>query len=376
MKRSKILIIDKDILVRQAIANVLQKEPAFDVRVSGEIEDTVNIIHEINPDVVLLNLGNPEQENLEKLSMLRFRLPKLPVAVLIRRTEEGASAAIEALWQGAVDFITKPENGNTMLFAERHLVKRLLPLVQVSLQVKDNPKPMGGSQHEIKEFDLEKEKGKGFWPVTLVVIGACTGGPGVLFLMLPQLLENLSVPIVIAQHFPKKFTKVLAMKLDKICKIPVQEAYEGAELLPGTVWLAPGGFHCEVQREGNRSYLRVHRGPRENGMRPSIDVLFRSAAGLYGPGALGVILSGSGKDGLAGARYIRQAGGRIIVQNPQTATAPELPLSIIEAGLSDGCYTDKKISEQIIKQTSGTPVDTGTRRERAAKLQKKHHTIS
>ncbi|MDX1618725.1 MAG: CheB methylesterase domain-containing protein, partial [Balneolaceae bacterium] len=172
-----------------------------------------------------------------------------------------------------------------------------------------------------------------------------------LFSIIPVLPQSLPITLVVVQHFPKHSTKELARRLNEISEVRVEEAYDGVELKPGTVWLAPGGLHAEVERNGGTLTLKLHRGPRENGVRPSIDLLFRSAGWSLGDELLGIILSGCGRDGIAGARVIREYGGNIIVQDPRDALSHSLPLAVIREGLADNYFPAEQIADQIIRRS-------------------------
>lgn len=345
-----ILLIDSDLIARRAIAKILQEKTEYQLIVNGETNNAVESIVEYNPDLLLLGIKPNEVEEIALLSLIKIRFPDLPVVILTERSEPGAAIAVAALRLGVIDFITKPEDCNTMLFAERHLAKRLLPITKFSLRLKKrNRTGSSVSPGLAKENQLSTT----LWPLNLIVIGGCTGGPVALFKLVESLPKDFSVPIVVAQHLPKYFTKVLAARLNEVTELSVREAKNGVLVKPGSIWIAPGGYHCEVSRYGNETQLKVHRGPRENGARPSIDMLFRSAGRLYGPGVLGVILSGCGKDGLAGASTIRESGGHILVQDYRTALAPDLPLAMMREGQYDIVSPVDKMAEHFSMRDQG-----------------------
>ncbi len=163
-------------------------------------------------------------------------------------------------------------------------------------------------------------------------------------------LTDFPVPIVIAQHMPKVYTKVFAAELERRTNLKVMEGYKGAPMEPGQVWVAPGGYHITIRRDNNHSALNVHRGPRENTCRPSIDVLFRSAAETYGPGLLAVILSGRGVDGVTGCRFIKESGGKIIVQDRKSSEAWELPGTVVHNKLADSICSKDRIGKEILER--------------------------
>ncbi len=357
MEKIKVLVLDDNILVRQAISGILNQESDVVVRVSGEIKKSEQLVNEVNPGVVLLDINDSASDGYTTFNTLRIRFPKLPIVVISSRSESGAKAALYAFRNGAVNVITKPEKSNALLFATRHFAKRLPPIIR-GIERVINRNTIDGWLAEKEshqslantEEDPEKERGRmNRGPIRLIVIGGSMGGPKALNDILSKLPADFPIPIISAQHFPKFYTRALAQSLEEISPMKVREVIKETALMPGTAWLAPGGRHCEIKQRGNRPFLNVHRGPRENDVRPSIDVLFRSAARLYGPEVLGIILSGNGVDGLAGARAIRKEGGYIIVQDPNSAMVDDLPMSVIREGLADHYSSAEQISRQLLK---------------------------
>ena len=326
-----ILLIEGNVIVRRAIAKIIRDKTNYSLIVHGDLTTAVESIEQIKPDLLLLGMHPEKVEEVALLSTIRTRFRELPLITLSPRTEEGAALAIAGLRLGTIDFVTKPQDCNTMLFADQHMLKRLLPVMNALLK----PKPHLSS--DLAELFRITKKNELFslWPLNLIVIGGCTGGPVALFNLFELLPEHFNIPIVIVQHLPKYYTGVLAARLDENTELTVKEARGGAALQPGTAWIAPGGYHTEVYRSGSQTRLKVHRGPREHGERPSIDKLFVSAARLYGPGVTGVVLSGCGQDGVAGSEAVRQAGGQVVVQDYQSAILPNLPLAVIKEGHCD-----------------------------------------
>lgn len=351
------LIVDQNILVRRAISNILQKYENFEVCwVADESPKIEEIVKENKPDVVLLSIDNMQSDEFTILSMLRLKFPDLPVLVISPRSEEGAEATINALRMGAVDFITKPEHKNLILFADRHLKKRLEPLIRAAKKINERQQitteTLESFIHPQKSFERISEESETGISAKIVVVGGCTGGLQALFAMISALPSNLQVPIVIVQHLPRMYTKYLASKLDTVSNVNVREVQDGVELDGGQVWVAPGGYQCEVGLSGYTVVLNTHRGLRENNMRPSIDTLFRSAAQVFGKRVLGILLSGCGQDGVAGAEAIRKQEGRVLVQDPRTALAQELPFSVLKKGLSREYYSPEELANEIISRTT------------------------
>lgn len=356
MKKIKVVIIDKDILARRALSNVLNKDQSLSlIETSSTIEQAESIVKNRQPHVLLFSIENTDSNEYAEFLKLRKTFPELSIVVLATRTEEGAQTAIKVLKEGAVDIITKPRECTGLLFAYRHLTKRVIPIVINAgtkkptstfeiLNNNTNYQPGFESLSTgFKEENIQKH-------TRMVVMGGCTGGPIALFSIIPELPADLPFPIVVGQHFPKKYTRVLAEELDKESAVSVKEGFDGAVLEPGTVWIAPGGVHSEIDRMSSLyPLLKTYKGVRELGNRPSINILFRSAATAYKSEALGIILSGCGRDGVEGAAAIQRNGGQVLVQDPRLALAPELPVAVLQAGITNQFYTVNEIGTYINK---------------------------
>lgn len=347
------LIVDRDILVRRAITNILDRSDIFEVCwLADGCEQIEDYLRENYPDVVLLNIDSMQSPGLTILSKLRINFSNIPVIAVTPRNEEGAEAAISALQLGAVDFISKPAHKNLILFAEGHLQKRLVPIIKAAKKIREreymDQEILDSLTHPQKTFENVNNDPQSTSRTELVVMGGCTGGTQALFPLVGALPANLDVPVVIVQHLPRMYTKYLAQKLDAVSDTNVREVADGTLLDSGGVWIAPGGYQCEVGLSGYQKVLNIHRGMRENNMRPSIDILFRSAAKVFAKKAMGVLLSGCGYDGLSGAEEIRNAGGQILAQDPRTAVASELPLAVIRNGLTREYFSPEELARQIV----------------------------
>ncbi|HWZ55088.1 MAG TPA: CheB methylesterase domain-containing protein [Verrucomicrobiae bacterium] len=189
----------------------------------------------------------------------------------------------------------------------------------------------------------------------IVAIGVSTGGPDALAKLLPAFPANFPLPVVIAQHMPPIFTELLAKRLSSKCALPVREGKQGEALDPGCIWIAPGDFHMVVQEENHKVSLRTHQGPRENFCRPSVDVLFRSVAASYGAGALGVILTGMGQDGLKGCEALCAAGASVIAQDEATSVVWGMPGFVARAGLAEKILPIDQIGGEIFRRVAAQP---------------------
>lgn len=196
---------------------------------------------------------------------------------------------------------------------------------------------------------VETERIGHFSPINLVVIGSSTGGPAALAEILPALPRQFPVPILIVQHMPAAFTKCLGEDLSMKSVIPVAEARAGTLLRPGQAWIAPGDFHVTVRSRGMHVELAMNQDPPEHFCRPSVDVLFRSVAKVYGAGVLAIVLTGMGKDGVSGARAIRAQGGHVLVQDEETSVVWGMPGAVVRAGLANDILPLSRISDELLR---------------------------
>lgn len=204
--------------------------------------------------------------------------------------------------------------------------------------------------------------------IDVVVIGVSTGGPNALAVVLPELPANLAVPVLIVQHMPPVFTKLLAERLSAKTRIPVEECEPGQVVEAGKIWIAPGNFHMVVEQQGATVKLKTHQGPPENSCRPAVDVLFRSVAEIYGNRALAVVLTGMGQDGLKGCEVIRSAGGQVITQDEQSSVVWGMPGFVTRAGLSHKVLPLEQIAGEIVRRTQESKGFSVSRAPQVAQL--------
>ena len=358
----RVLAVDDSAVMRGVLRTLFQTQgqkhsselPAMEL--CGVVEDGVECLAAVlrlRPDVVVLDLEMPRMHGLDVLERLRLEEPGLPVIMCSAYTERGARATLDALAMGAADYVMKPSEQSDFTSALETLANQLLPKIaalagagfQALSEVRGQTTQQVMAESKLSpSLSAAGSTAVGGAPVEIVVIGVSTGGPSALEVMLPKLAEDFPVPVMIVQHMPKLFTGELAGRLDRICALRVREAYEGAEVLPGTIWLAPGDAHMEVVETaighappGGRAHIaRVHLHQQRslNHCKPSVDYLFCSAAKLYGAGTLALVMTGMGSDGLNGARCVHEAGGVVLTQNAATSAVWGMPGRVFEAGLA------------------------------------------
>jgi two-component system chemotaxis response regulator CheB len=273
-------------------------------------------------------------------------------------TSRGASATIDALMFGANDYVTKPSNSGPMDSALVMLRDELIPKIKQFFQEKRRvaspprplpPLPLSASaspRQVLMPAFLARQERK------ILAIGVSTGGPTALMEILPMFPASFPLPIVIVQHMPPLFTKLLADRLHARCSLEVVEATSGMTLQPGRAVIAPGDFHMRLRRVANEVSIALDQAPRENSCRPAVDVLFRSVAELYSGGVIAVILTGMGQDGLRGVEQLKQKGAYIIAQDQSTSVVWGMPGAIVDAGLADSVAPLRSVVPEILRQVS------------------------
>lgn len=344
MHRIKALVIENDILFRRVFYNILNGFESVETTVICNFDDLPSVLKGSSFDVAFLNVGEPNELGEKIFEHIKAQNPNMSIIATAKRTEKGAEAIILALKNGAVDFITKPARHNAVLMAGRHFEKRVTHIIENMIH----------TQEEItwqKTAPLAKKKKFSRQRAKMVIIGSGSEGIKTLHTIFKKLPGNLAAPVIVVSHIPKIFTKKLAEWLNKDSELEINEAYDGALLKPGKVWIVPGGFHGEVTWGDAGYIIRLHRGPRVNEVRPSIDVTFRSVARLFGEGALGVVLSGYGHDGFSGAQQLKEWGGQIIVQKPEGLFASKLLRDILKADLGDQICSEEYLCWEIMKRS-------------------------
>jgi two-component system chemotaxis response regulator CheB len=344
--RTRVLVVDDSIVVRKLVGEVITASVHTSLAgTAASGEQALAKIEQLRPDVVTLDVEMPEMDGLETLKRIRAKYPKLPVIMFSALTVRGAIATLEALALGATDYATKPANSENPSAAKRQMERELLGKIAglgqavYASTAKAKASLPNAHRHVQRRIDI-------------VAVGASTGGPNALADLLPQLPGDLPVPIVIVQHMPALFTKLLAQRLSAKTKLAVAEGQAGCKLEAGQAWLAPGDYHMVVARKNSEIVLELNQDTAENSCRPAVDALFRSVARTYGPHALGIVLTGMGSDGAKGAKAICDAGGEVMVQDEESSVVWGMPGAVVSAGLTDEIYPIQKIAAEIARRVS------------------------
>jgi two-component system chemotaxis response regulator CheB len=285
----------------------------------------------------------PELDGLATLREIRKTYPKLPVVMFSALTERGAAATLDALALGATDYFAKPTSAGGPDASLRVIRDELIPEIKALCG-------RGAGREKSPVVLAPPSQAARTGPVEVVAIAASTGGPNALAELFAGLPADLPVPVVVVQHMPPMFTRLLAERLSAQFPVKVEEGRSGEFLRPAHAWIAPGDHHMIVVRDGPQARILVQQDPPENSCRPAADVLFRSVARTFGSRALAVVLTGMGQDGLRGCEVIREAGGQVIAQDEATSVVWGMPGFVARAGLADRVLPLAMIAPEVVRR--------------------------
>ena len=334
----RVMVVDDSALVRKIATDILSADPEITVAATAaNAEFALGKLERERPDVITLDLEMPGMGGLEAIRRIMGLRPT-PIIVMSAHAQKGADLTLQALEAGAVDFVLKPSNslsGGIPAIA-RELTEKVRDAARIVMAA---PQPGPGTPVEPSPTESEQAvsapvaapsvDGEGY---DLVAIGTSTGGPVALKTVLTQLPGDFPAGIMVVQHMPPVFTKAFAERLDACCSVRVKEAENGDAILPGRVLIAPGNWHMTVTRFGAEPRVLLNQNDPVNGHRPSVDVLMRSVAREYGARAVGVIMTGMGKDGAEGLRELYARGGRVIAQDKATSVIYGMNKEVVQNG--------------------------------------------
>ncbi|MFH2135560.1 MAG: chemotaxis response regulator protein-glutamate methylesterase [Pseudomonadota bacterium] len=339
MSKIRVLIVDDSAVVRQVLTAKLSADPAIEV--IGVASDPVFALDRMNkdwPDVLVLDVEMPRMDGITFLKKIMAEHPT-PVVICSTLTEKGAETTLQALSAGAVSIVTKPKIGlkHFLEDASDNLVATVKAAARANLRrpnVNSCPLPVAPKLTADAVLSASASHAMAQTTEAVVAIGTSTGGTQALEAVLTK-LPRVSPGIVIVQHMPEKFTEAFANRLNGICQIEVREAKSGDRVVPGLALIAPGGKHMLLKRSGAQYHVDVVDGPLVNRHRPSVDVLFRSAAKCAGANALGIIMTGMGDDGARGLKEMREAGARTIAQDEASCVVYGMPKEAVKLDAVD-----------------------------------------
>lgn len=354
-QKIRVLVVDDSVVVRRIISDVLAADPAFEVAgVAATGKIALAKLDQINPDIVTLDMEMPEMDGLTTLREIRKVRRGLPVIMFSTLTQSGAAATINALTSGADDYVTKPANVGSVTEAIHQIREALIPKIKLlcarRLSPAGAPRRMPVTTPPSLPPNVKPRLPNLERRIEVLAIGTSTGGPNALNELLQGLPGNLPVPLVIVQHMPPMFTRMLAEHLTAKTPVRTTEAAHGDRLEAGHGWVAPGGRHMVVFREGSDIRIRLNEDPPENSCRPSVDVLFRSVAAAYQDRALGVILTGMGQDGMRGSEQLCRCGSPILAQDEASSVVWGMAGAVVHAGLAEAVLPLNQLSQLIIRK--------------------------
>lgn len=360
MAKTTVLVVDDSALVRSLLTEIINQQP--DMECIGAASDPLvarEMIRNLNPDVITLDVEMPRMDGIDFLSRL-MRLRPMPVVMVSTLTERGAEVTLRALELGAVDFVAKPKLGvadglkllaqditdKVRIASKAHLRRIATPPPATPGHTEPgglNPPRPQAAVANLGRLSTEK----------IIFLGASTGGTEATKEVLTNLPPDCPA-IVITQHMPPGFTRSYANRLDGLCRIRVAEAKDGERILPGHAYIAPGGFHLSVERSGANYIARVQDGEPVNRHKPSVEVLFNSAAKVVGQNALGIMLTGMGADGARAMKAMRDAGSYNWVQDEATCVVFGMPREAIAAGAAHEVVPLNQIAPKLIERLRST----------------------
>jgi two-component system chemotaxis response regulator CheB len=345
---ARILIVDDSAVMRALLRSVVGSDRRLEV--AGTASDgasALRVLESVHPDLVLLDVEMPIMDGLNTLKQMKARGNRIPVIMCSALTQRGAKVTIEALASGAADYVAKPSGQPSREAAVQSLAQDLVPkILALTTSAASSHEPVPAPTFPPPVYTpssslfpagppqpLLYPQPVSASPPAVLLIGVSTGGPAALDVLLPALPASFPLPVLIVQHMPELFTKLLAERLNGRCPLRVTEAIAGEPIRPGSIHIARGDWHMEVAA-GSAPVLRLTQDPPENHCRPAVDVLFRTGVAVYGSRVLGVVLTGMGYDGLLGSRLIREHGGTVLAQDQATSAVWGMPGAVAQAGLA------------------------------------------
>ena len=345
----KVLVIDDSALIRSVLKEIINSQS--DMACVGAAPDPLvarDMIKSLNPDVLTLDVEMPKMDGLDFLEKL-MRLHPMPVVMVSSLTERGSEITFRALELGAIDFVTKPKLDISRGIQEYADI--ITDKIRAASKAKVSKKNTAVQISQNADVILPSLSNRIITTEKLIIVGASTGGTQAIKEFLIELPPDCP-GILITQHMPEAFTNTFAKRLDSLCKISVKEATDGERILPGHAYIAPGHSHLLLKRSGANYVTELNQGEPVNRHRPSVDVLFRSAANCAGANAIGVILTGMGKDGAAGMLEMRQKGAYNFAQNEESCVVFGMPKEAIAVGAVDEVVALSDMAKRVFTHLS------------------------
>jgi two-component system chemotaxis response regulator CheB len=360
-ERIRVLVVDDSVVIRRLVTIALEQDPELEVvGVAANGSIALQRIPQYNPDVLTLDIEMPEMDGLETLRRLRRDYPQLRVIMFSTLTERGAAVTLDALVLGADDYVTKASNEGSLDRSMTRLQEELIPKIKQFFILPGRSRAAAKPEPPRVQVAPPLFLGKPVLQSTkarpkVVAIGVSTGGPAALGEILPRLPADFPLPVLVVQHMPPLFTRLLAERLHDSCPLPVKEASQGDKVDVGKILIAPGDFHLKVAGGGGGGVqVRLDQSPPQNSCRPAVDALFSSIGEVYGGAAIAVILTGMGQDGLRGVETLKAQGASILAQDEASSVVWGMPGAVVSAGLADRVLPLDQIVPEILRRADRT----------------------
>lgn len=349
--RIRALIVDDSVVIRRLVNQALSEDPSIEI--VGSVSNgalALARMAQFNPDVITLDIEMPEMDGLEMLRRMD-KIARPRVVMFSTLTERGAVATLDALALGADDYVAKAANGGSLDRSLTSLREELIPKIKQFFTLPQQaPKPAPPGVVPVRAAVPAPARIPGIGIAKVMVIGVSTGGPTALGEIIPQLPRDFALPVLIVQHMPPLFTRLLAERLQTSTPLKVEEAAEGSTVTPGRILIAPGDYHMRLRKSGSSVQVCLDQSPPENSCRPAVDVLFRSASEVYGPNVIGAVLTGMGQDGLRGVEVLKANGAYVIAQDEASSVVWGMPGSVASAGLADSVLPLQDIIPAVLRR--------------------------
>ena len=353
----RVLVVDDSVVIRRLVAHALEEDPQIEVAgaaANGTIALTK--IPQVNPDVITLDIEMPEMDGMETLRRIRKQYPELRVIMFSTLTTRGGAATLEALMLGADDYVAKASNVGSLSLSMASLRQELVPKIKQFFRLPGavlQSKKAAGAAGESHSFVPKPPALRRVIRPKVLGIGVSTGGPTALGAIIPEFPEDFPLPILVVQHMPPLFTRLLADRLQTSAQLLVEEASDGSAVEKGRILIAPGDYHMKVSGYGPKTVVKLDQSPPENSCRPAVDVMLCSLGEVYGGAVISVILTGMGQDGLRGIRELKAKNAYVIAQDEPSSVVWGMPGAVVKAGLADVVLPLDNVVAEILKQVKG-----------------------
>ncbi|MCP5381258.1 MAG: chemotaxis response regulator protein-glutamate methylesterase [Kordiimonadaceae bacterium] len=354
------MLVDDSSVIRGLMSRWLGADPAIEIvssAANGQV--ALNALERTDPEIIVLDIEMPVMDGLTALPKILSIKPDVQVVMSSTLTVQNAKVSLQAMSLGAADYVPKPTTNRDVIASQSFQVE-IIEKIKSLAEAKR--KQLGRPLFKVDREDKQNVEQKVIRPQVVKIsktikpssvkpkiigVGSSTGGPQALMEFVKGLKDKLTLPVVVTQHMPPSFTKILAGHLSRSTGLTCEEAEDGMELVGGRVYIAPGNYHLAVTEKSGKYYIKLNQDLPENFCRPAVDPMFRSLSNVFGPAVLGVILTGMGHDGLAGSRMIVEGGGTLLAQDEATSVVWGMPGAVSEAGLCNAVLPLSELAGKV-----------------------------